>query len=250
MRATLRTPRTVAFWRGVEPGLPARDPCGTFAPPWRSTHSRWTVVGCSSAGDDLSALTRGCRRRRAARTPTSRRAPSTSPSCGRRSRPGSTSRRSERIVIAVKNTGHKAVPNVAVTVDSFAAQVPSSPICRSVARGVDRRPEPAPRRRTAPTSTRGRSLAPSPDAPLRAAHVTAEAGDAYVKWRSRRASTARPRRRCRATASAGSAPRSTSPDNVGAGGGRCRRPGRSSARAATAAGPTNRSSRKGVCPPP
>ena len=52
----------------------------------------------------------------------------------------------ERFVIAVRNTGRKTVPNVAVTVNSFAARSEQAGLADPQRAGVDRRRQPARRR--------------------------------------------------------------------------------------------------------
>ena len=88
----------------------------------------------------------------------------------------------ERFVIAVRNTGHEAVPNVAVTVDSFAARSEQAGLADPSARsGSSTR---APAAATPRTPTRGRSgrLAPGQTRRFVWRVTPVKAGTHTVKW--------------------------------------------------------------------
>ena len=98
----------------------AREPCGTFRPPWRGRpRSRAVSPGSPPASSALAVAGCGGGERQDANEPSG----TFQVAVVRASFPTKQHlAKPERFVIAVRNTGHKTVPNVAVTVDSFAAR--------------------------------------------------------------------------------------------------------------------------------
>ena len=117
----------------------------------------------------------------------------------------------ERFVIAVRNTGSKTVPNVAVTVDSFAARSEQAGLADPSRAVWIVDASPRGRRHRLHQHVGARAPGPRPDAALRVARDRRAGRHAHGQVaRSRPGSTARPRRRSPATARPPGRSRSTS----------------------------------------